>query len=94
MCSHSINLLNQFLLSLQLIIGKLFFSEKLIKKTADKMVSDGYLSAGYNYLIMDDCWMDTQRDINGRLQPDPRRFPSGMKALADYVRNNYFYSKN
>lgn len=49
------------------------------------MVSGGYLAAGYEYIVVDDCWMDKTRDINGRLQPDPYRFPSGIKALADYV---------
>lgn len=49
------------------------------------MVSEGYLDAGYEYLIVDDCWMAKERDESGRLQSDPDRFPSGIKALADYV---------
>lgn len=54
---------------------------------ADLMVSDGYLDVGYEYIIIDDCWSSKQRDQNNRLQPDPDRFPSGIKALADYVSN-------
>ena len=32
----------------------------------------------------DDCWQ-VQRFANGTIQPDPVRFPSGMRALSDYV---------
>ena len=56
---------------------------------ADKMVSDGYLDAGYEYIIVDDCWLAKERDEQGRLQPDSHRFPSGIKALADYVSGKY-----
>ena len=52
---------------------------------ADRLVSDGYLAAGYNHVNMDDCWMAKERDANGKLVADPDRFPSGIKALADYV---------
>jgi hypothetical protein len=40
--------------------------------------------AGYQFIIIDDCWHG-QRDGLGFIQPDPKRFPSGMKALADYI---------
>ena len=49
------------------------------------MAADGYAAAGYEYIIIDDCWLAMERDSSGRLQPDPTRFPSGMRALADYV---------
>jgi alpha-galactosidase len=52
---------------------------------ADRMVDDGYLAAGYEYIIVDDCWLSHTRDENNKLQPDPLRFPSGIRALADYV---------
>jgi len=60
-------------------------SEKLFMRMADLLVSEGYKDAGYEYVNMDDCWLATQRDAKGRLQPDPVRFPSGLHALADYV---------
>ncbi|KAL5012401.1 hypothetical protein ScPMuIL_010952 [Solemya velum] len=60
-------------------------SENLYMTMADKMVSDGYLDAGYEYVNIDDCWMTKTRDENGRLQADRERFPSGIKALADYA---------
>lgn len=49
------------------------------------MASEGYLEAGYEYVIIDDCWLANERDADGKLQPDPERFPSGIKALAEYV---------
>ncbi|KAA3439814.1 glycoside hydrolase family 27 protein [Rufibacter hautae] len=58
--------------------------EKLIRETADAMVSSGMKAAGYTYINIDDCWHG-DRDSLGFIQADPKRFPSGMKALADYV---------
>ncbi|XP_073398975.1 alpha-N-acetylgalactosaminidase isoform X3 [Dendrobates tinctorius] len=52
---------------------------------ADKMVDSGWRDLGYVYISIDDCWTLKQRDSSGRLQPDPKRFPSGIKALADYL---------
>src|SRR3989442_594347 len=60
-------------------------NEELIRETADAMVSSGLKAAGYQYVNIDDCWMAPQRDAEGRLQADPVRFPSGIKAVADYV---------
>ena len=60
-------------------------SEELIRSTADAMVDQGLLSAGYNYLILDDCWSMKQRSKDWRLIPDPAKFPNGINAVADYV---------
>ncbi len=59
-------------------------SEKLLRDMTDAMVDSGMKTAGYQYVVIDDCWQ-VGRDENGNIQPDPQRFPSGMKALADYV---------
>lgn len=59
-------------------------NEQLIRETADAMVSSGMKAAGYQYVVIDDCWQG-ERDALGFIQPDPGRFPSGMKALADYI---------
>jgi alpha-galactosidase len=59
-------------------------NEKLIREVADAMVSSGMKDAGYQYVNIDDCWQGT-RDSLGFIRPDPVRFPSGIKALADYV---------
>ncbi len=59
-------------------------SEKLIKETADAMVASGMKDAGYEFVIIDDCWQ-VDRDAQGNIVVDAKRFPSGMKSLADYV---------
>ena len=48
------------------------------------LVVGGRKDVGYEYLMLDDCWLSHERDKNGRLQADPKRFPSGIKSLADY----------
>jgi len=59
-------------------------SEEMIREMAEAMVSSGMKEAGYQYINIDDCWHG-QRDSLGFIHPDPERFPSGMKALADYI---------
>jgi alpha-galactosidase len=61
------------------------FNEAMIRGIADKFISLGLRDAGYRYVNVDDCWANWQRDKNGQLQANPKRFPSGMKALADYI---------
>src|SRR4249919_2322542 len=56
--------------------------EKLIRETADAMVSSGMKDAGYQYVVIDDCWHGT-RNADGFITADPQKFPSGIKALAD-----------
>jgi len=58
--------------------------EAIIRQTADIMVTSGMKDAGYQYIVIDDCWHG-ERDNLGFIQPDPERFPSGIKALADYI---------
>lgn len=59
-------------------------NEQMIKEMADAIVSSGLKDAGYVYVNLDDCWHG-QRDADGFIQCDPKRFPSGIKALSDYV---------
>lgn len=59
--------------------------EKLVREMADVIVEKGLDKFGYNYVVIDDCWAEKTRDSSGRLVPDKNKFPSGMKALADYV---------
>jgi hypothetical protein len=56
-----------------------------IRAIADAMVSSGMRDAGYTYLVLDDGWMAEERDENDRLVADPKKFPSGMKAVGDYI---------
>jgi alpha-galactosidase len=59
-------------------------SAQLIRETADAMARSGMRDAGYQYLVIDDCWQ-VARDAAGRLVADSVRFPGGMKPLAEYV---------
>ncbi|MER7476379.1 ricin-type beta-trefoil lectin domain protein [Streptomyces sp. NPDC126510] len=60
-------------------------TEAQVRQAADAMVSSGMKAAGYQYVVVDDCWFDPQRDPAGNLRADPTKFPSGMKALGDYI---------
>lgn len=60
-------------------------NEQLIFEMADLMASQGYREARYEYLVIDDCWSLRERGKDGRIVPDPEKFPNGMKAVADYV---------
>lgn len=59
-------------------------NEKVIRETADAMAANGMRDAGYQYIVIDDFWQG-ERDKNGFIAPDAKRFPHGIKALADYV---------
>ena len=59
-------------------------SEELITGMADAMVESGMMDAGYEYIVIDDCWQ-VDRDENGEIVVDPERFPNGMKHVVDYV---------
>jgi len=59
-------------------------SEALIMQMADAMVSSGMKDAGYEYIVIDDCWQ-VSRDENGEIVADKDRFPHGMKYVADYI---------
>jgi alpha-galactosidase len=60
-------------------------SASLIEQTAKAMVTSGMKAAGYQYVNIDDCWLDPQRAADGSLQADPAKFPGGIKPVADYV---------
>ena len=59
-------------------------SADMIKGMADAMVKSGMKDAGYQYVVIDDCWQ-VARDQDANIVADPKRFPDGIKALADYV---------
>jgi alpha-galactosidase len=60
-------------------------TEEDIRDAADMLVETGMRDAGYEYLVVDDCWMAEELDDEGRLQPHPEDFPSGIEALAEHV---------
>jgi alpha-galactosidase len=59
-------------------------SEELVRGAADSIVRTGMKDAGYEYVVIDDCWQ-VSRDAQGNIVPDATRFPSGMKAVGDYI---------
>jgi alpha-galactosidase len=69
-------------------------TDKMMREAADVMISRGMADVGYQYINVDDCWMNAEksadpkragpfRDENGNIQPNSY-FPD-MKALADYI---------
>lgn len=63
--------------------------EAIVRQTIDAMATNGMLAAGYAFVIVDDCWQ-LARDAAGNILPDPQRFASGMKDLADYAHGRGF----
>ena len=59
-------------------------NEDKIRSIAEAMVSSGLKDAGYEYIVMDDCWQ-ISRDERGDIVADPEAFPHGIKALSDYI---------
>lgn len=76
--------------------GELTISARLRRRLfnfqsmGDRLANDGYLTAGYESIHIDDCWLTYERDRNGRLVANQTRFPSGIPALADYVSSTAF----
>ncbi len=65
-------------------------NETLVKETAEAMIKSGMREAGYTYVVLDDTWSLRERDAAGNLVADPEKFPSGMKALGDYLHERGF----
>jgi len=59
-------------------------NETVVRAQADAMVSSGMKTAGYEFIVIDDCWQ-VGRDAAGNILADPQKYPSGIEALADYV---------
>ncbi|HEY1263612.1 MAG TPA: glycoside hydrolase family 27 protein [Terriglobales bacterium] len=59
-------------------------SDELIRGMADAMLKSGMREAGYQFVVIDDCWQ-VSRDDAGNIQADPQRFPQGIRPLADYI---------
>ena len=60
-------------------------NEKIVFETADRITELGLAEAGYEYLVIDDCWECRKRDRFGKLVANPEKFPNGMKAVADHL---------
>lgn len=71
-------------------------TDKMMREAADVMISSGMADVGYQYVNIDDCWMNAPknndplrvgplREDNGSIIPN-KHFPD-MKALTDYIHN-------
>jgi len=60
-------------------------SSKLFTSMADRLVADGYRDVGYEYVNIDDCWSEKERNENEELVADKERFPGGIEKLAEYI---------
>jgi alpha-galactosidase len=60
-------------------------NEALIRETAQAMIDRGLRDAGYTTIVIDDTWAAHERDGQGQLAADPAKFPSGLKALGDWL---------
>jgi len=65
--------------------GKHQINETIVREVIDAMVANGLKDAGYEYVVVDGGWRDTTLAADGKLRPNPKRFPHGMKAFADYA---------
>lgn len=61
------------------------FTAQTILANARALVKTGLAARGYDTVTIDDCWMQKDRDAHGNLQADPRRFPQGMKPVAQAI---------
>jgi len=59
-------------------------NEAVVKSMADAFITTGMKDAGYEYVNLDDCWMDG-RDSSGKLKWNASKFPAGIPALAEYI---------
>nr|CAD7574261.1 unnamed protein product [Timema californicum] len=59
-------------------------ADKLFRTMADLVVSEGYAAVGYEYINIDDCWLEKERNFRGELQPDKQRFPYGLRDLSNF----------
>ena len=59
--------------------------ENLYRNMSEQLVEGGYVAAGYDMINIDDCWMADSRAADGTLPPNATRFPSGMKAMGDFM---------
>lgn len=74
-----------FDVQISVLYKNIFCSENLFKMVGDIYATEGYKEAGWEYVVMGDCWLAKERDEQGRVQPDPVRFPSGIPSLVQFV---------
>ncbi|MGH3379291.1 MAG: NPCBM/NEW2 domain-containing protein [Actinoallomurus sp.] len=66
------------------------YDQDTIKSVTDSLVSRGLKAAGYRYVWLDGGWWSGTRDAQGGITVDPKQWPAGMKAVADYIHSRGF----
>ncbi|MGH7763791.1 MAG: glycoside hydrolase family 27 protein [Candidatus Dormibacteraceae bacterium] len=64
---------------------RLWVTAATVEAEARVLVSSGMKAAGYTYVNLDGGWDMRWRNSRGALQPDPAKFPQGIKPVADYI---------
>jgi alpha-galactosidase len=59
--------------------------EEIIKNAAQALIKSGLAEKGYNYINLDDCWQIDRDSNTHKIIEDKKKFPSGIKSLADYI---------
>jgi len=63
-------------------------TDDLMRKAADAMIASGMADVGYQYVNIDDCWMNAA--ALGQYQPEPKRVGPLRDAQGNIVPNQYF----
>lgn len=63
---------------------RLDINDSIIRQHADLLVELKLKDAGYQYVNIDDGYFGP-RDEKGNMTPHPKKFPDGMKSIADYI---------
>lgn len=63
-------------------------NETVIRETIDAFIEYNLAEYGYKYVSLDDCWMAQNRTSDGKLTPDPTKFPNGLEPLISYAHSN------
>ena len=60
-------------------------TEVEIRKQTTALLALGLDKAGFTYINLDCGWASGTRDADGKIAANPKRFPSGIKELSDWV---------
>lgn len=60
-------------------------TEAELREQTAALLRLGLHKAGFNYVNLDCGWAARNRSASGHIVPDPRKFPNGLKPLADWV---------
>jgi alpha-galactosidase len=59
-----------------------------VVKTIDILSSNGFVEAGYEYVVIDGGWRDNQLNADGTLKAHPIKFSQGITSLVRFANKN------